>query len=229
MKASALLTILTSTSASLCCIVPVFGVVGGSSSLMSGISWLETLRPYFIGGTFLLLGFAWYSSMKASRADDCGCKPEKRSFLQSKKFLSMVTILSLILISFPSFSRFIIQSDSNVAAVIDQERPKTITLSVNGMTCSSCEHHIESEVFKLSGVSSVKASYATKSATIEFNPGTIDQQKIIAAINKTGYTVNENVSLMQEKPKTDCCTKGTCTPEACSTMPKLDVPKPSPK
>ena len=64
MKASVLLTILTSASASLCCIVPIFGIVGGSSSLISTVSWLEPFRPIFIAGTLLILGLAWYSSLK---------------------------------------------------------------------------------------------------------------------------------------------------------------------
>ena len=224
MKASVLLTILTSASASLCCIVPVFGLIGGSSTLISTISWIEPFRPYFIGGTFLMLGFAWYSSIKASKKDDCGCELVKSSFLQSKKFLGIITVLSLLLISFPSFSRFLIQSNNNVIASMDQGKNKKITLTVNGMTCSSCEHHIEIEVIKLSGVSSVKASYASKSASIEYNPQKVDQDKIIAAINSTGYTVDNKFNLLQEKSKVDCCTKSSCTPGTCSSMPNVRAP-----
>jgi mercuric ion transport protein len=222
MKASVLLTVFTSASASLCCIVPIVGIVGGSGSLMSSVSWLEPFRPFFIGGTFLLLGFAWYRSLKASKADECGCDV-KPSFFQSRKFLGVITVLSLLLISFPSYSKFIMQ-ENQVAMSVDQESKKKITLGVNGMTCASCEHHIESEVIKLSGVSSVKASYASKSATIEFDPKKVDETKITEAINSTGYTVVKTASLLQEKGKADCCTKGSCTPETCSTMPKVSVP-----
>lgn len=106
----------------------------------------------------------------------------------------------------------------------DQEKNKKITLSVNGMTCASCEHHIESEVIKLSGVSSVKASYADKSAVVAYNPDKVDEAKIIAAINETGYKVVSNTGLGQDKLNSDCCTKGSCTPETCSSMPKVSVP-----
>lgn len=197
MKASVLLTILTSAGASLCCIAPVFVLIGGSSSLIATVSWLEPFRPYFIGGTFLMLGLAWYSSIKAAKKHDCGCVGEQPSFLQSKKFLSIVTIVSLLLISFPSFSRFLIPSNENATAIVDQERNKKITFGVNGMTCASCEHHIENEVIKVSGVSSVKASYAGKSATVEYDPEKVDREKIIAAINKTGYSVEQNVNTIQ--------------------------------
>ena len=224
MKASVLLTILTSASASLCCIVPVLGVIGGSSSLASSVSWLEPFRPFFIGGTVLLLGVAWLSSFKGNRKDDCGCEPNNKSFFQSRKFLGAITILSVLLLSFPTYSRYLMQNNTT-APNADQDKTKKITLVVNGMTCVSCEHHIESEVIKLSGIFSVKASYEKKSAVVEYNPLKVDEEKIVAAINQTGYIVDQTVRLFQEKTISNCCAKGTCTPETCSTMPKVEVPK----
>lgn len=223
MKASVLLTVLTSASASLCCIVPFLGIIGGSGSLMSSVSWLEPYRPFFIGGTFLLLGFAWFKTLRSEKADECGCE-RKPSFFQSKKFLGVVTLLSLVLISFPSYSRFLMQSQEQVNVVADQEKNKKLTLSVSGMTCASCEHHIESEVIKLSGVSSVKASYANKSTVVEYDPQKVDEAKIVAAVNSTGYKVEGNGNVIQSLSKANCCTKGSCTPETCTNMPKVSVP-----
>lgn len=221
MKASVLLTVLTSASASLCCIVPFLGIVGGSGSLMSSVSWLDPYRPFFIGGTFLFLGFAWFKTVRSNKADHCGCEKE-RSFLQSKKILGIITVLSLLLISFPSYSRFL--QNQEPVSTVDQEKNKKIVLSVSGMTCASCEHHIESEVVKLSGVSSVKASYADKSTVVTYDPQKVDEEKIVAAINKTGYKVEKGLSLLQETAKPECCTKGSCTQETCSSMPKVSVP-----
>lgn len=226
MKASVLLTVLTSASASLCCIVPLLGIVGGSSSLMSSVSWLEPFRSFFIGGTFLLLGFAWYKTI-TTKKDDCECEVEKPTFFQTKKFLGLVTIVSLLLLSFPSYSKYLIQNGSDVTATDQQEKNKKITLAVEGMTCTSCEHHIESEVKKLPGVSGVKASYENKSTTVEYDPQKVDETKIIAAINSTGYTVNTKSNLIQEKSKAACCTKSSasCTPGSCSSgMPVVSVP-----
>ena len=220
MKVSVLLTVLSSASASLCCIVPFLGIVGGSGSIMSSVSWLEPFRPFFIGGTFLLLGFAWYKSLKTSKEDNCGCEV-KQSFFQSRKFLGAITVLSLLLISFPTYSKYISPETNSIAMDVDQEKNKKITLSVNGMTCASCEHHIESEVIKLSGVSSVKASYADKSTVVAYNPDKVDEAKIIAAINETGYKVVSNTGLGQDKLNSDFCTKGLCTPETSSSMPKI--------
>jgi mercuric ion transport protein len=223
MKASVLLTILTSASASLCCIIPALTLIGGAGSVMSSVSWLEPFRPFFIGATFILLGFAWYNSMRIEKKDECGCEPEKRSLFQTRKFLGIITVISLLLLSFPSYSRFLLQSN-DIRTMQEQDKNKRITISVNGMTCASCEKHIESEVIKLSGVVSVKASYEQKSATIHYNPEKVNEKQIIEAINETGYSVNQDISFVKEKLKADCCTKGTCTPESCANMPKISLP-----
>jgi copper chaperone CopZ len=77
------------------------------------------------------------------------------------------------------------------------------------MTCSSCEFHIESEVKKLPGISYVKASYEKKLTTVEYDDQKVDKDKIIAAINSTGYTVTTPGlgALLQEKEN---CSKSCC-------------------
>jgi len=55
--------LLTAIAASLCCITPVLALIAGTSGLASTFSWLEPFRPYFIGLTILVLGFAWYQKL----------------------------------------------------------------------------------------------------------------------------------------------------------------------
>src|SRR3990170_2482859 len=157
MKAQLLLSIVTALSASLCCITPILAITGGTSGIASTFSWIEPFRIYFILATFLVLGFAWFRAFTSKEEDDCGCE-QKVSFLKSKKFLGIVTVLSLLLISFPSYSTLFF-SHNSATMVQDQDDKKKIELAVKGMTCTSCELHIESEVKKLSGVYRIKASY----------------------------------------------------------------------
>ncbi len=197
MKAQILLSIFTAASASLCCITPVLAIVAGTSSLATAFSWLDPLRPYFIGATFLVLGITWYGVLKPQKKDDCGCEPEKKSFFKTKGFLSVVTVLSLLLITFPSYSKLFVQNTVGVVQQ-DQTKSKKIELTVKGMTCASCELHIESEVKKLHGVSFVKASYEKKSATIEYDEQKVDVDKIIESINGTGYKVDQSANKVQQ-------------------------------
>jgi mercuric ion transport protein len=77
--------LLTAIAASLCCITPVLALIAGTSGLASTFSWLEPFRPYFIGLTILVLGFAWYQKLKPQKKIDCNCDTtEKPKFYANK-------------------------------------------------------------------------------------------------------------------------------------------------
>jgi copper ion binding protein len=167
-----------------------------------------------------MVGFAWFQSFKSKKEDDCGCETEKKkSFLQSKSFLSIVTIVSFLLITFPSYSKFFF-GDEAAQIVQEQNKNKKIELAVSGMTCSSCELHIESEVKKLPGIAYVKASYEKGSTAVEFDEQKVNADKIIATINGTGYKVQQNQNpLALQDQGGNCCANGTCK-NHLGTLPK---------
>lgn len=209
MKAQLALSVLTALTASMCCITPVLAILGGTGSIATSVHWLEPFRPYFISASVLVLGLAWFQSFSVKK-DDCDCEiPKKKSFFQSRRFLSAITIFSFLLIAFPSYSKFFFQNSKQVAQ--QQDKNKKIELTVSGMTCTSCELHIEGEVKKLPGVSLVKASYEKGSTTVEFDEQKINADKIIAAINETGYKVEQKPNLVTLQDKAgNCCANGTC-------------------
>ena len=210
MKTQIALSMLTALSASMCCITPVLAAIGGTGSLATSFHWLEPFRPYFISTSVLVLGFAWFQAFNEKKDETC-CKPKWRKlFFQSKVFLGVITIFSFLLIVFPSYSKSFF-SKSSSQLVQEQTKNKKIELSISGMTCTSCELHIEREVKKLPGISSVRASYENESATIEFDEQKIKADKIIAAINETGYKVIEGEKLVTLQGQAgNCCSKGTC-------------------
>lgn len=54
----------TALAASLCCITPILALVAGTSGIASAFSWLEPMRPYFIGLTVIIIGLSWYQKLK---------------------------------------------------------------------------------------------------------------------------------------------------------------------
>lgn len=66
-----------------------------------------------------------------------------------------------------------------------------IEVSIGGMTCTGCEQTIQAGITKLEGIKSVKASYVTGKALVEYFPGITDTVKIKAAITGSGYTVKK--------------------------------------
>lgn len=102
--------ILTAIAASLCCITPVLALIAGASGMAATFSWLEPARPYLIGVTILVLGFAWYQKLKPRKEVDCDCEADdKPSFWQSKKFLFIVTVFSFLMLTFPYYSGIFFQ------------------------------------------------------------------------------------------------------------------------
>lgn len=74
-----------------------------------------------------------------------------------------------------------------------------IEVSIGGMTCTGCEQTVQSCVAKLDGVKSVKASFTTGNAVIEYIPGKVDSLKIKEAISGSGYTVKKFSSVQPEE------------------------------
>ncbi len=190
--------VLTAFTASLCCITPVFALLSGVSGIAASFSWMEPIRPLLIGLTVLILGIAWYQKLKPRTAEEiqCGCEDEKSTFMQSKKFLAFVTVLTVLMLGFPSYSsQFYPDSNArNISSTINQDTSKTeqLIIKVKGMTCTGCESHLEHEVAKITGVQSVQASYTSGTAVIEFKPTMLEYHNIVSVINNTGYKVIED-------------------------------------
>lgn len=186
--------VFTAITASLCCITPVLALIAGTSGMASTFAWLEAFRPFFIGLTVLVLGFAWYQKLKSKSQQeiDCACENEvKPSFLQSKRFLLFVTLFAGLMLAFPYFSGLFYAQPTKEIIYVQQGNMVDITFTVEGMTCSGCENHIESEVNKLDGIVSVKASYEKSNTTVKYDRTKVTEQRIIKAINNTGYKVSE--------------------------------------
>ena len=72
MNTKILTSVLTATTASLCCITPVVAILAGSTSMASSFSWMEPFRPYLISLTILVLVYAWWDKLKTQKEEiDC--------------------------------------------------------------------------------------------------------------------------------------------------------------
>lgn len=186
----AVTSILTAITASLCCITPVLALVAGTSGVASTFSWIEPFRPYLIGLTILVLLLAWYQKLKPEKEIDCECETdEKPKFIKSKTFLGIVTIFAIVMLAFPYYSSIFYPSNEKQIIVVDKTNIKTIEYKISGMTCASCETHINHELNKLNGIVNSKTSYKNGNTIIEFDKTKTNEAEIEKAINSTGYKV----------------------------------------
>ena len=55
------------------------------------------------------------------------------------------------------------------------------------MSCATCEIAVRNALKRVDGVVSASVSVATNSATIDFDPRKTNPDKLVAAVNSTGY------------------------------------------
>lgn len=185
--------ILSAIAASLCCVTPVIALLAGTSSIAASFSWIEPLRPYLIVTSIGVLAFAWYLKLKPAKSNDSDCNCErtnKTPFLQTKTFLSIVTVAAILFILFPFYAKAFYQVPAPQRATTTVASDKQqANFAIQGMTCEGCEEHINLELSKVSGVLAYKTSYLTKNTLVTFDQSKVSVKTIEAAINKTGYKV----------------------------------------
>jgi mercuric ion transport protein len=184
--------LLTAITASICCITPFLALIAGTSGIASTFSWIAPFRPYLIVLTILVLGFAWYQKLKPQKVIDCECETdEKPKFIQSKTFLGIVTVYAIVMLAFPYYSEFFYRNTEKQIIVVDKSDIKTTEFKISGMTCASCEEHVNHEVHKLNGIVISNASYENGNAIIEFDKTKTNVTEIEKVINSTGYKVTD--------------------------------------
>lgn len=182
--------VITAIAASLCCITPFLALIAGTTSITSMFSWIAPFRPFLVGLTILILGIAWYKQIKSQKEIDCECDTEgKPKFKQSKTFLGIVTVFAIGMLAFPFYSGIFYPNTEKQMVVVDKSDIKTIEFHISGMTCTSCEEHINHEVHKLNGIVSSKVSYENGNAVFEFDSTKTNEAEIETAIKATTYKI----------------------------------------
>ena len=132
-----------------------------------------------IGFNIIVLGYAWYQKLKPQK--DC-CINQKTNFMETKSFLTIVTILAISMLSFPSFSgNFYDNTPIEQSAITDSSK---IVLNIEGMTCGGCESQINRVLNKTEGVISCNASYKDASVTIIYDKEVTDSEGLSKIISK---------------------------------------------
>jgi mercuric ion binding protein len=64
---------------------------------------------------------------------------------------------------------------------------KTVTLSVENMTCTACPHIVKGSLAAVPGVSAVVVSFADKTATVTYDDAKAEIPALIRATTDAGY------------------------------------------
>jgi Cu+-exporting ATPase len=77
-----------------------------------------------------------------------------------------------------------------------------IELPIQGMTCASCASRVERKLNKLDGVSAT-VNYATEKARVDYDPGAVAPEQLVAAVEAAGYSAALPASATADEPTSD--------------------------
>ena len=181
--------VLAAFTASLCCIGPLVAVLLGASGFAASAVF-EKWRPVFLVVTFALLALAWYLTYRKPKAaceegSACATKPVAK---WNKVVLWFATAIVLIAAAFPSLSSAILRATQPTAPVaVADENSAVLKVKIPSMDCAACALNIQSVLKKQAGVQQAQVSFDTKEAAVRYDATKLSPEKIIAAIDGTGF------------------------------------------
>jgi copper chaperone CopZ len=108
--------------------------------------------------------------------------------MRNFKFLLQLIILGFVLIAASC-------GNKNTTEKAPETTASVIEVSIGGMTCTGCEQTIQNNLGKIEGIKSVKASFTTGNAVVEYFPGKVDTIKMKEAVTGSGYTVKKFITV----------------------------------
>lgn len=194
--------VVTAIVASLCCVGPVLFAVLGLGAF-GAASMFESARPYLLAVAVLLLAVGFYWSYFRKReackpGEACATKPVSRAGRMGL-WIASVAVLAFALTPYyvghiaAAFARR--QSSTAITQGVSQPvessqsgpSVETITVKVEGMSCSACEVPIRDALANTPGVRSADVSYKRGNVRVEYDPKQTNQDQIKRAIDSTGY------------------------------------------
>ncbi len=123
--------------------------------------------------------------------------------------LAVSLFLALALFSFTALAQQTEKAATN---------QKVVTFTVKGMTCMGCVSKVKKAALSVDGVLDCDVSLQEGTAKVSYDPSKVDEKKILAALQKTEYTVSlgaegaDESAMTPSKPKKKhvCNSKNCC-------------------
>lgn len=177
------LGIFASLFASICCLGPLILVLVGLGSLGIGAA-IGKHHWWFLSGGILLLIIAWRYYFKEKKSCDLtGCQMRNKRLTQIILTTATVVVVFFVGLNlYPNLSKSPRVRETTVPASAE-----TVTIPIEGMSCFTCEITVASALKNVDGVINASASVNEKTATVTYYPEKTDINRLIEAINGTGY------------------------------------------
>lgn len=153
---------------------------------------IEPYRPYLMGLTLIILGYAFYRIYRKPKAEECAqgsyCANPKSDRI-NKIALWISTVFVILLLSVPYMIPVINGNQNNPIeqSEIDYSTLMVVTLDVPDMYCPACPFTVQKSLSQLDGVISAEASLEAKKAIVTFDQSRVSTAQMIEATTNVGY------------------------------------------
>ncbi|MGH9508387.1 MAG: mercuric transporter MerT family protein [Terriglobales bacterium] len=179
--------------ASLCCVLPIVFVLGGFA-VVGATAFFQSLRPYLLALTFLLLGagfyFAYRKPQEACEPDSACARP--RVGRSGRIGLWVATALVIAFVALPYYSQQVAdlllpKKTAAAAAQPSDSAVQHVRFAVHGMDCPACAKAVETKLMALPGVRRATVSYEQGKAEVEYDPASVSVEQLQQAVADAGY------------------------------------------
>ena len=93
------------------------------------------------------------------------------------------------MLAFPYYGHIFYPKTNSQIEIVDPTNIQKVNIDISGMTCRSCEEHVNYSVNELDGIISINSSSENGNSSVEFDKSKTNIEDIESAINSTGYKV----------------------------------------
>jgi mercuric ion transport protein len=176
--------VLAAILAATCCVGPLILVAVG---LGGGAVFIGRYHWFLLIGGIAVLTWAWAKYLREKTMCDCEHKPVPGA----RTGMFTLLIATLLVLGFASLnmSRYVFARPALARSLQTQlaNGLSRTVISVEGMSCVTCEVPVRHALRRIDGVKSVHVNAATKTATVDYEPAKANPEQLVAAINSTGY------------------------------------------
>ncbi|MEW6008221.1 MAG: cation transporter [Candidatus Omnitrophota bacterium] len=177
------LGIFSAIFASICCVGPLLLVMVGLGSLGIGAV-IGKYHWWFVGAGVLLIIIAWKYYFKERRACNLkGCQMENKQATLITLIVATIIVAFFVGLNLYTYTA----KPSSIIPKTSVANLESIIIPVKGMTCLTCELTVSSSLKKVDGVIEATASAKEGKVKVAFDPKKTNLNKLIEAVNKTGY------------------------------------------
>ncbi|MEX1137759.1 MAG: mercuric transporter MerT family protein [Bacteroidota bacterium] len=182
-------SVFTAITASLCCIGPIAAAIVGVGSI-GAFSVFVAYRPYFIVLTVLLLGLGFFLVYRKREVvcDDGSCKVESAG-KWSKISVWLATAIAAVSFAIP----YLGWTQELLAQPVSVKDPPSIAnavtvLNIEGMDCEACAAGLQATLGRMEGVATARVNYQDANAVLEYDSTKVRPKAFIDELNQVGFS-----------------------------------------